>query len=83
MPGYVQHGPCCFSGTLDTGTPRGSLVSLGGVQTYLARPSSPSDKAVVISTDLFGLNLQVGPAHGCSRASPGLSLAPCARRTSS
>ena len=59
----MRLGPCCFSGALDRGTPQGSLQRLGGVDTYVARPSAPTDKAVVIASYLFGLNVAVSSLY--------------------
>ena len=53
-------GSCCASGWLDTSAlPTGRVLSVGGVPTYLATPSSspPSDhRALVIATDIFGFD---------------------------
>ena len=56
-------GRCCVSGTLDAGTPSGSVEHVGGVETYVARPPPPvaagahPAAAVVILTDVFGMVL--------------------------
>ncbi|KAJ3215249.1 hypothetical protein HDU67_000665 [Dinochytrium kinnereticum] len=45
---------CCRTGFLWNGTPSGSITTLGGVETYIAKPEKPTTKYVVIWTDVFG-----------------------------
>eukprot|EP00457_Paulinella_chromatophora_P010334 gb/GEZN01010433.1/.p1 GENE.gb/GEZN01010433.1/~~gb/GEZN01010433.1/.p1 ORF type:complete len:301 (-),score=25.07 gb/GEZN01010433.1/:299-1201(-) len=56
---------CCLSGYTSTGKPLGTLSTIGGVACYVATPPPPEGKeeeeapvhAVLIATDIFGLNL--------------------------
>ncbi|KAJ3100892.1 hypothetical protein HDU96_010191 [Phlyctochytrium bullatum] len=45
---------CCRTGFLWDGTPSGTLTTIGGVETYIAKPEVETDKYVVIWTDVFG-----------------------------
>ncbi|KAJ3030523.1 hypothetical protein HDV00_008862 [Rhizophlyctis rosea] len=46
----------CCKGTPDTSrTPTGTISKLAGVDTYFARPENPSNKCIIILTDVFGL----------------------------
>ncbi|KZO96044.1 alpha/beta-hydrolase [Calocera viscosa TUFC12733] len=52
----------CTKGTKLPGTPKGSMIKVAGIDTYLATPPGPVDpqdahKAVVIFTDVLGLPL--------------------------
>jgi dienelactone hydrolase len=54
---------CCATGHLDSGTPGGEIVVIGGLQTYCAAPPSssspsPSSCAIVLFTDVFGFGLR-------------------------
>jgi len=55
----MDHGTCCVTGSVATGTPSGALETMaGGTTVYVAAPdasSPPPDTAVVIATDVFGL----------------------------
>eukprot|EP01124_Arcella_intermedia_P021915 TRINITY_DN3152_c0_g1_i1.p1 TRINITY_DN3152_c0_g1~~TRINITY_DN3152_c0_g1_i1.p1 ORF type:complete len:266 (-),score=43.63 TRINITY_DN3152_c0_g1_i1:24-821(-) len=44
----------CFKGSRSTGTPTGEVIVLGGVNTYIARPPTDSQSAIIIATDIFG-----------------------------
>jgi dienelactone hydrolase len=45
----------CFSGDLNhSGCSSGSEGKLGGVDCYFAKPAEPTDRAVIIYTDVFG-----------------------------
>jgi hypothetical protein len=50
--------PACFTGSLDSGTPTGKEITVGGVPTYLASPpegsSTAPSHAILIITDIFG-----------------------------
>ncbi|EIW59808.1 alpha/beta-hydrolase [Trametes versicolor FP-101664 SS1] len=50
----------CISGVRHEGTPAGQTTQYGGVETYIATPTTeyPKDKAVLFLTDVFGLKLQ-------------------------
>ncbi|KAL2919161.1 hypothetical protein HK105_201436 [Polyrhizophydium stewartii] len=49
---------CCFRGFLHEGTPTGSVIKVGGLDTYLATPEAgETDKAVVLIHDVFGWSL--------------------------
>lgn len=50
---------CCVAGFLDEGTPKGQEVFFGEAQTptYVVKPESGFDKAIVIATDVFGQTL--------------------------
>ena len=48
---------CCRTGFLDEGTTTGTVAPLGGCSTYWAKPEAPTDKAVVLCTDIFGYEL--------------------------
>ena len=48
---------CCTTGYLDVGETTGTLGTLGGVNAYFARPAAPSEKALLICTDVFGFEL--------------------------
>ncbi|KAH8116319.1 alpha/beta-hydrolase [Phellopilus nigrolimitatus] len=49
----------CVIGTTHEGEPTGKIEEINGVKTYVALPSSdyPKDKAVLLLTDVFGLEL--------------------------
>ncbi|CCG84927.1 protein of unknown function [Taphrina deformans PYCC 5710] len=48
----------CISGYLHEGTPAGTVREIAGTATYVApSPATPSDKTIVILTDLFGYKL--------------------------
>jgi dienelactone hydrolase len=44
---------CCTT-HIDSGTPTGKVEKIGGVDTYVATPDIETDKAIIISTDVFG-----------------------------
>ncbi|MCJ1419336.1 hypothetical protein MMC32_005690 [Xylographa parallela] len=49
---------CCVSGQIHTGTPIGRVETIGGIQTYVAEPSSGSKaKTVIFLVDIFGWEL--------------------------
>ncbi|KAF1845918.1 alpha/beta-hydrolase [Cucurbitaria berberidis CBS 394.84] len=49
---------CCLSGKIQQGTPAGSEKQIGGLDTYVAEPSSGSNaKVVVFIVDIFGWKL--------------------------
>ncbi|KAI5776820.1 Alpha/Beta hydrolase protein [Geopyxis carbonaria] len=56
-------GACCTKGFTHDGTPKGSILSLGEVESYVVHPASgPSKSVVYIMTDVFGhrfINLQL------------------------
>ncbi|KAJ3408806.1 hypothetical protein HDV05_004755 [Chytridiales sp. JEL 0842] len=45
---------CCRAGFLWKGKPTGTVETLGGVEAYVARPQVPTDKYILILTDVFG-----------------------------
>ncbi|EIM81993.1 chlorocatechol-degradation protein [Stereum hirsutum FP-91666 SS1] len=49
----------CIEGVVHEGETTGTIETIGGVRTYIATPSQdfPKDKAVLILTDVFGLEL--------------------------
>jgi dienelactone hydrolase len=51
--------PDCFRGGVVTGDPKGTIETLYGVSTYVAKPldNSSSPSTIVYFTDAFGLNL--------------------------
>lgn len=52
--GVFNVGPCCLKpGHAVEGSPKGSIVSVAGVECY--RTGSSTEKAVLYSTDVFGL----------------------------
>ena len=53
-----MHQACCFSGHLDEALPLGRIERLGGVKCYTSKPVSTGSTAVIIASDLFGLNTQ-------------------------
>jgi dienelactone hydrolase len=55
--GLFVCGPCCLNpGHVVEGDAKGSIVSYAGVETY--RTGSATDKAVIYSTDIFGLRFE-------------------------
>ena len=54
----MDHGTCCVSGSVATGTPTGKLESMSCGTVYVATPDNDSTPktAVVIATDVFGLS---------------------------
>lgn len=75
--------PCCFAGTLAKGMPRGEFLILGGVRCYVSRPpaapsvdaASPEERqlkrAVLLLTDIFGVDISNGKLIADSYASAG------------
>jgi len=49
----------CVKGVIHEGTPEGKIETIGGIRSYIATPTVdyPKDKAVLILTDVFGLDL--------------------------
>lgn len=51
----VGIGSCCLSGSIHTGTPKGRVEEIGGLQTYIAEPESKSKaQTIVFLVDIFG-----------------------------
>ncbi|KAL1940926.1 hypothetical protein VTO73DRAFT_7562 [Trametes versicolor] len=50
----------CVSGVRHEGTPEGQTILIGGIETYVATPSTdyPKDKAILFLSDILGLKLQ-------------------------
>lgn len=50
-------GPCCLTGTLHSGTPRGDTVTVAGVDTYVTRPdpANANGSIVLYFPDVYGL----------------------------
>lgn len=50
----------CISGVRHEGTPEGKFETIGGIKTYVAKPTVdyPKDKAIIFLTDVFGPELQ-------------------------
>lgn len=48
---------CCASGSLHTGTPKGTLGKVYGLTTYTATSTGPSKGVIVIIPDAFGIAL--------------------------
>lgn len=54
-PGFCDN---CFSGNLRSGTPTGTEIKLGGLDTYIAVPENKEPTgAVLVITDVFGWKL--------------------------
>ncbi|MCJ1478034.1 hypothetical protein MMC13_006709 [Lambiella insularis] len=54
----VGMSSCCLSGTLHSGTPKGHVEEIGGLQTYVSEPESKSKaKTVIFIVDIFGWEL--------------------------
>ncbi|KIJ55481.1 hypothetical protein M422DRAFT_24055 [Sphaerobolus stellatus SS14] len=54
---FCEH---CIQGVTHDGTPIGKVEKIGGVDTYVVKPTQneyPTDKAVLFLTDVFGLDL--------------------------
>ncbi|KAI8814157.1 dienelactone hydrolase [Cladochytrium replicatum] len=48
-------GECCVSGYLETGTPKGTEITVAGFPTYIARAGSePTKHVILFLTDVFG-----------------------------
>lgn len=41
-------GPCCLSGTLATGTPKGTVQTVAGLPTYVSEPTPKSNSKTII-----------------------------------
>lgn len=53
-----QMGDCCVSGHIHSGTPKGTVETIGGCKTYVAKASSGSKaQTVIFITDIFGYEL--------------------------
>jgi len=50
-------GKCCVSGGKVVGEKKGEIVHINGVDTYISKPSQNTDRAIIIATDAFGLDL--------------------------
>ncbi|CUS12719.1 unnamed protein product [Tuber aestivum] len=49
-------GECCIKGVLHEGTPKGEVVQITEVETYITRPASgSSEKVILLLTDVMGL----------------------------
>ncbi len=48
---------CCIRGVKHEGEPTGEIKEVGGIKSYVAKPSSPSDVGIVYIADAFGLEL--------------------------
>eukprot|EP00270_Netrium_digitus_P011403 TRINITY_DN3627_c0_g2_i1.p1 TRINITY_DN3627_c0_g2~~TRINITY_DN3627_c0_g2_i1.p1 ORF type:complete len:312 (+),score=89.64 TRINITY_DN3627_c0_g2_i1:103-936(+) len=48
---------CCLTGNQTSRVPRGKVEKLGVVDAYIAQPEEPGECAIIIATDVFGLNL--------------------------
>ncbi|KAJ3168091.1 hypothetical protein HK101_011680 [Irineochytrium annulatum] len=48
---------CCKTGFLWEGEPTGTEEKIGGVDTYVARPPTATDRYVIIWTDIFGYKI--------------------------
>ena len=76
----MDHGTCCVTGSVATGTPSGALETMaGGTTVYVAAPDESAAKpetAVVIATDVFGSDI-LFLKHSCSTLShPTLYVVP-------
>jgi len=50
--------PCCLTGHLHSGTPRGTVEKIAGLDTYVSKPENGSKaKSVLFITDIFGWEL--------------------------
>lgn len=56
--GYLVNppGPCCWLGTIHTGTPRGKMDTVMDVPTYLATPDKPNGHVVLYFPDVWGMS---------------------------
>ncbi|PYH94395.1 esterase/lipase [Aspergillus ellipticus CBS 707.79] len=55
-------GPCCYQGVKHAGVAKGSLSKIGDIEIYTVHPETPSDKGVLILTDIIGhrfINVQL------------------------
>ncbi|KAF2090640.1 dienelactone hydrolase family protein-like protein [Saccharata proteae CBS 121410] len=51
----VGMSACCLSGTIQNGTPKGSVREIGGLNTYISEPSDGSKaKSIIFIVDIFG-----------------------------
>lgn len=50
-------GECCLTGNIHTGTPRGELTKVAGIETYLAKPKEGSSNGNILLyfPDVWGL----------------------------
>jgi dienelactone hydrolase len=46
--------PDCLTGSVKSGTPTGTVTTLHGLNTYIARPEGSPKGVVVIIPDIFG-----------------------------
>lgn len=55
----MSDGPCadCFSGTLSTQTPTGTVTTIHGLPTYVAKPDGEPKGLVVFISDAFGWDM--------------------------
>jgi dienelactone hydrolase len=55
----VGMSSCCLSGSVHSGTPKGHVEEIGGLQTYVSEPESKDkSKVVVFLVDIFGFEFQ-------------------------
>jgi len=52
-----DHCKNCVSGTLDREPSHGTMLRIGGVEAYVAKPSEETSSCIVIATDVFGHSL--------------------------
>lgn len=50
-------GKCCLEGFYHEGEAKGKHETIYGVETYITGSASPSDKVIVIFTDIYGIKL--------------------------
>lgn len=50
-------GKCCFEGFYHEGTAKGTHKEIFGVESYVTGIDKPSDRVIVILTDIFGIKL--------------------------
>jgi hypothetical protein len=48
---------CCITGHLHDGTPKGAVVEIAGVNTYVTGKPENKDKTLLFISDIFGYNL--------------------------
>ncbi|KAF8588925.1 alpha/beta-hydrolase [Ramaria rubella] len=57
MPAVLASAPgdaCCATGFIHGGTPKGVTITLGGLQTYVSRPTGDTDKIILFFPDVHG-----------------------------
>jgi len=55
-PIFMEGGVCpaCVTGFIHEGTPKGTVETVAGLPTYVAKPADPKSGVIVIIPDVFG-----------------------------